>query len=570
VSGELRVEGTDNLAPGAGGGPGEACTPAAALLAGQNRALELIAGDAPLPEILDYVTRFIEAQGSGLYCSVLLVEDGRLRHGAAPSLPDAYNRAVDGIPVGPAVGSCGTAAFTGRPAVATDIAADPRWAPFPEAVALALASGLRACWSTPIRAASGAVLGTFAIYYAEPSPPRAADLHLVEIATHLTGIAIERHHAARALAERAQRLAEASLRKDEFLALLAHELRNPLAPIVTAVERLRAHDDDPEAVARCRGVIERQARQLVRLVDDLLDVSRITRGKIALRKERFTLASAVGSAIEASRPVLEQRGHVLGVRLPGEPVELDADPVRVAQVLSNLLNNAAKYTEPGGHVDLAAVRDGGEIVLSVRDDGIGIAPELLPHVFDLFVQAESARGQAMGGLGIGLTLVKRLVELHGGRVEARSEGPGRGTEVIVRLPVAVGPRPAAAGAPAVTAGGPRRVLIVDDNVDAAESLADALRDAGHEVRVETDGPSALASAEAFSPDAALVDIGLPGMDGYEVARRLRAAMPRAPLRLIALTGYGQEGDRRRAEAAGFDVHLCKPADLDRIEAAIAG
>jgi signal transduction histidine kinase len=545
--------------------------PAEVLLAGQNRALELIAGDAPLPEILDYVTRFIEAQSTGLRCSVLLIEDGRLKLGAAPNLPDAYNRMVDGLAVGPMVGSCGTAAFTGRPVFVIDIRADPRWAPYAEVVEIAVAAGLRACWSTPIRAANGAVLGTFAIYYPEPSPPRASDLHLVEIATHLTGIAIERHQAARALAERAQRLAEASVRKDEFLALLAHELRNPLAPIVTALERLHEHESDPEIVSRCRGVLERQARQLVRLVDDLLDVSRITRGKIALRKERITLASAISSAIEASRPIVEQRSHDLAVHVPSEPIELDADPVRVAQVLANLLNNAAKYTEPGGHVTLSAAREGGEVVISVRDDGIGMSAELLPRVFDLFVQAENARGQALGGLGIGLTLVKRLVELHGGQVEARSEGPGRGTEVIVRLPAATAEvRPAPAAAPQGSPHARRRVLIVDDNIDAAECLADALRDAGHEVLVENDGPSALASAETFSPDAALVDIGLPGMDGYEVARRLRAAWPKAPMRLIALTGYGQEGDRQRAQAAGFDVHLCKPAELDRIEAAIAG
>ncbi|MFT3767566.1 MAG: ATP-binding protein [Minicystis sp.] len=542
-----------------------------ALLAGQNRALELIAGNAPLPAVLDYLTRFIESQADDLVCSVVLLEDGRLRHGAAPSLPDAYNRAIDGVPIGPAVGSCGTAAFTGRRIVVTDIASDPRWAAFPEVVELIISSGLHACWSTPIRGADGEVLGTFAIYYRAPSPPRAAHLHLVEIATHIAGIAIERHRADRALCERAQRLAEADRRKDEFLALLAHELRNPLAPIVTALALMREHEREPAAVARYRGVVERQVRQLSRLVDDLLDVSRITRGKIVLKRERTTVGAALACAIEASRPQIDARRHALAVSLPDEPLPVDADPVRLAQVFANLLNNAAKYTDPGGHIAVRAAREGLDVVVSVRDDGIGIPAEMLERVCDLFVQTDAARGQAQGGLGIGLTLVKRLVELHGGRVEVRSEGAGRGTEVIVRLPAALSAAPTVAPAPpAPVAVAPRRVLIVDDNVDAADSLADALRDAGHEVRVENDGPSAIAAVDAWLPDVAIVDIGLPGMDGYDVARSLRAAHPRPALRLVALTGYGQESDQRRAREAGFDAHLTKPADFERIAATLAG
>jgi signal transduction histidine kinase len=552
--------------------PGEVeCLRPEVLLAGQNRALELIAGNAPISEILDYLTRFIESQSRDLACSVLVLEDGRLRLGAAPSLPDAYNRAIDGVPIGPEVGACGTAAFTGRCVVCADIAVDPRWAKYPHIVRIAVDAGLRACWSTPIRAASGEVLGTFAIYYHLPSGPRLADLHLVEIATHLAGIAIERDRAARALEDRAARLAEADRRKDEFLALLAHELRNPLAPIVTAVALMRVHEGDTAAVARYREVVDRQIRQLARLVDDLLDVSRITRGKIALRTQRTTVAAALGCAIEASRPLIDERGHALAVELPeGDPLAIDADPARIAQVFSNLLNNAAKYTEPGGHIAVRAAREGDEIVVSIRDDGVGIPKEMVERVFDLFVQTDPAHGKALGGLGIGLTLVKRLVELHGGRVEARSEGIGRGTEVIVRLvPARSAGVEAAPDRAAAATIRPRRVLIVDDNVDAAESLADALRDLGHEARVANDGPSALSAAGAWRPEVALVDIGLPGMDGYELARRLRAEHAGSALRLVALTGYGRESDLRRARAAGFDAHLVKPADIDRISAAIA-
>jgi signal transduction histidine kinase len=555
-----------------GGAPRGEGEDAAALLAGQNRALELLVRGAPLTEVLDFLTRFIESQADDLVCSVLVLEGDRLRLGAAPSLPDAYNRAIDGLVIGPAVGSCGTAAFTGRRVVSADLTTDPRWTAHPAFVELAVGAGLRACWSTPIRAAGGAVLGTFAIYYRTPSPPLEAHLHLVEIATHVAGIAIARHRADAALADRAERLAESDRRKDEFLAVLAHELRNPLAPIVTALGLMRAHEREPDVVARYRAVVERQVQQLERLVDDLLDVSRITRGKVTLRLERTTVRAALACAVESSRPLLAARGHTLTVHLPADPVFIEADPIRIAQVFSNLLNNAAKYTEPGGHIEVAAAREGAEIVVRVRDDGIGIPAEMLPRVCDLFVQTDAARDQAQGGLGIGLTLVRQFVGMHGGGIEIHSEGQGRGTEVVVRLPAAAAGEPTApspsAAAPGVAATA-RRVLLVDDNRDAADCLADALRDAGHEVRVENDGPSALAAADAWLPDVAIVDIGLPGMDGYRVAERLRAAHPHPALRLIALTGYGQESDQQRARSAGFDAHMVKPADLDRLGTLIA-
>jgi signal transduction histidine kinase/CheY-like chemotaxis protein len=564
VSSLAKLDAPDRLRPGGGDLAPQA------LLEGQNRALELIARNAPLPVVFDYLARFIEAHGTDIHCSVLVLDGDVLRLGAAPTLPDVYNRMIDGVRIGPAVGSCGTAAYTGQCVVAEDITVDPRWTPYPDVVRVAVSHGLRACWSTPILDANGAVLGTFAIYYPVPSAPRAADLRLVEIATHVAGIAIERDRSARALEDRAERLAEADRRKDEFLALLAHELRNPLAPIVTALDLMRSAEQQGGSVARYRGIIERQIRQTVRLIDDLLDVSRITRGQITLRRERTSLAAALACAIESARPLVDARGHTLDVHLPEGLPELDADPVRLAQILANLLNNAAKYTDPGGHIAVTATYEAGEVVVCVRDDGMGIPAEMLERVFDAFLQTEAARARAQGGLGIGLTLVKRLVELHGGRISAASEGPGRGSTFTLRLPaaraeLAAPPPPARAPGPS-----PRQVLVVDDNADAADCLAEALRAEGHVVRVEHSGVDALADAEASLPDVAIIDIGMPGMDGYEVARRLRAAHPGAPLRLVALTGFGREADQRRAFAAGFDAHMVKPADLDRIEAALAG
>jgi signal transduction histidine kinase len=539
------------------------------LLAGQNRALELIAGGAPLGEILEYLVRFIEAQACDLRCSILLLEGDRLRRGAAPSLPADYSEVVDGLRVGPAVGACGTAAFTGQPVVCEDITTDPRWTWAPDIVRRARAGGLRACWSTPILGPHAAVLGTFAMYYPAPGRPRPGDLHLVAIATHVAGIAIQRHRADRALTARAERLAEADRRKDEFLALLAHELRNPLAPIVTAVEMLRAPGAPTETLARYVPVIERQVHQMRRLIDDLLDVSRITRGQIQLRRERMPLAAALACAVESARPLLTGRGHALTLALPDDPLEVDADPVRLAQVLANLLNNAAKYTPPGGHVNVCAAREGEEIVIEVRDDGLGIAPEMVERIFDLFVQTDAARGDSQGGLGIGLTLVRRLVEMHGGHVEARSAGLGQGSTFTVRLPAARGPTVIATPATPAAHMVARRVLVVDDNADAAECLADALRAEGHDVHVEREGRDALTFVAAAIPDVAIIDIGMPGMDGYELARRLRAEHPGAPLRLVALTGYGQEADVRQARDAGFDAHLVKPADLRRLVAAMS-
>jgi two-component system CheB/CheR fusion protein len=369
-------------------------------------------------------------------------------------------------------------------------------------------------------------------------------------------------------------LKEADRRKDEFLAMLAHELRNPLAPIVNAVHVLRLLDGDSGVLRQQRDLIERQVQQMRRLLDDLLDVSRITRGKVDLQRETTDLAVVLGGAVETSRPLLEAKQHVLTVALPSRPVLADADPTRLGQVFTNLLNNAAKYTDVGGRVWLTLEQDGPEAVVRVRDTGVGMTADMLAAAFELFAQADRSLDRAQGGLGIGLTVARRLVEMHGGTLTAYSGGPGRGCEFVVRLPaLPVGPEvpePRCAAAPARAPVRPRRVLIVDDNRDAAESMALLLQLRGHDVRTAHDGPGGLAAADAFRPEVVLLDIGLPGMDGYEVARRLRRRPAGKGTLLVAVTGYGHEDDRRRSREAGFDHHLVKPTDPAAVADLLAG
>ncbi|MCP3103995.1 ATP-binding protein [Myxococcus sp. K15C18031901] len=369
----------------------------------------------------------------------------------------------------------------------------------------------------------------------------------------------------------ARREAESASRaKDEFLAMLGHELRNPLAPILTALQLMRLRGGDHSE--RERVVIERQVHHVVRLVDDLLDVSRVTRGKVVLKREKVELAEVVAKAIEQASPLLEQRGHHLEVDVPGQGLPLEADATRLAQVFSNLLTNAAKYTEPGGIIHILGRREGPDIVASVRDNGIGITPELLPRIFDLFFQERQELDRSQGGLGLGLAIARSLATQHGGTISASSEGRGEGSTFTVRLPVLGGAQDAAAlaGASQVSAPvlqavpQPHRVLIVDDNRDAADVLAEALDLLGCETRVTYDGPSALQVAPDFQPELALLDIGLPVMDGYELARHLRRQRPQG-LQLVAVTGYGQESDRQRSREAGFDAHLVKPIDFGALD-----
>lgn len=361
-----------------------------------------------------------------------------------------------------------------------------------------------------------------------------------------------------------QALRDADRKKDEFVATLAHELRNPLAPIRNAVNLLIAKGPQDPDLDWARAVIDRQAQIMARLLDDLLDVSRISRNDLELRKSEIDLVTVVESAVETSRPLVEAGRHQLTLALPREPIRLTADPVRLAQVFANLLNNAAKYTPVGGHIRLAAERRGDEVIVSVQDSGIGIAADVLPHVFEIFSQAKSAQGQSQGGLGIGLSLVKWLVELHGGTIEARSAGPGQGSEFVVRLPVAAAIPDADVASSKDDATRPpfrtRRILIADDNRDNADSMAMLLKSLGHEVRTAYDGEQAVEAAATLRPDVVLLDLGMPRLDGYEAGRRIREHPGCRDIVLVAMTGWGQDEDRRRTDEAGFHHHLVKPVD----------
>jgi PAS domain S-box-containing protein len=447
----------------------------------------------------------------------------------------------------------------GVPLVADDVETDPRTA---ASAASFAALGIGAVIIMPVKYQHRWVSALCCVSR-ERRAWRADELHLMQDLTARVWPLIEQARASQALRD-------ADRRKDEFLAMLAHELRNPLAPIRNAAQVLKLVGSADAHQQWAREVIERQTQHLMRLVDDLLDVSRITQGKVTLAREPLELATILQRAVEASRPLIDARRHQLTVELPPDPVRLEGDLTRLVQVVGNLLNNAAKYTDEGGDLRLEGAQEDGEAVIRVRDNGMGVPADLLPHVFDLFTQADRSLDRSQGGLGIGLTLVRRLVELHGGRVEARSGGSGQGSEFIVRLPAeaplgtAAEAMAGAEGEPALPAPQGLKILVVEDNVDSAEMMRFMLELAGHEVRTAYDGREALETARTFQPQAVLCDIGLPGMNGYEVAARLREqpAFQRTPL--IALTGYGQEEARRRAEAAGFDHHLVKPVEPDAL------
>lgn len=452
--------------------------------------------------------------------------------------------------------ACGPVLGGGEARVIEDVESSPAFAPYLPAARL---GGYRALHSAPLLTRGGQVVGAMAAYFREPHRPSEREVRLVELYARQAAQAIEN-------ARLHQEIREASRRKDEFLAMLAHELRNPLAPVVNALEVMRR---DPAAGGQSRAIVERQVRQITRLVDDLLDVSRITRGKIVLRRETVDLGEVVGRAVESTRPLIDAARHRLEVCLPSSPIRLEADPTRLEQVLANLLNNAAKYTPPGGALVVEAHAEGDEAVVRVKDNGLGIAPELLPRVFELFMQADRSLDRAQGGLGIGLTLVQRLVAMHGGTVEAYSAGLGQGSEFTVRLPSGrdvAAPASRPAEAETVARRGPSlTILVVEDSVDTAETLAMLLRLEGHQVFLAHDGRRGLEAARTHRPDVALMDIGLPGLDGLEVARRLREQSGLAQTVLVAMTGYGQERDRDRARAAGFDHHLVKPVDWTALQ-----
>ena len=435
------------------------------------------------------------------------------------------------------------------------------------------ALGLTSYMSVPLKV-RGKLLGAVTFAAAESGGHyTAADLALAEDLAHRAATSIEN---ARLYAE----VKETDRRKDEFLAMLAHELRNPLAPICSGLDLLGMEGCDEQTAAWAKNMMKQQVRHMVRLVDDLLDVSRIMRGRVQLRKERVQLADLVARGVETARPLIDAQKHELAVSLPKEPVWLEVDAVRIAQVIANLLNNAAKYNDKPGHILLSASRPGEEVVLRVLDDGVGIDKELLGRVFDLFTQADRSVARSQGGLGIGLTLVRMLVQRHGGSVEALSEGPGRGSEFVVRLPAATA-QGVAQGAgdgkssgnghpPLAPATVPRRVLIVDDNVDAARAFAEVASLWKHNVRIASNGAAALELAKSYHPHVVLLDIGLPGMSGYQVAKQLRREPEFAKTLLVAVTGYGQEEDRRRSREAGFDHHLVKPVAPDELHDLLTG
>ena len=370
-----------------------------------------------------------------------------------------------------------------------------------------------------------------------------------------------------AVRERSNELAVANRRKDEFLAMLGHELRNPLAPILNAAQLLRLQRGKSRRQQEACAIIERQVGQLVHLVDDLLEVSRITTGRIHLQRKQLDMRAIVECGVETVRLLIEQHRHVLTVHLPPSAIWIDGDSTRLEQVVVNLLNNAAKYMDEGGQIWVSLQQEGNEAVLQVRDSGVGIAPELMPHIFELFTQAERSLARSQGGLGIGLGLVQRLVEMHGGKVTA-SSAVGRGSEFVVRLPVVLNAEPQPPSPPTETArpiGRSLRVLVVDDNVDTATSLALLLRESGHDVFTAHDGLTALEAAIDYRPDVALLDIGLPGLDGFEVAKRMRQQPILQKAVLVAMTGYGKESDRQRSQEAGFDHYLVKPAKFEKVQ-----
>jgi PAS domain S-box-containing protein len=453
----------------------------------------------------------------------------------------------------------------GEPYVVDDSETDPRIdADDREAYRM---TAIRAVICVPITKA-GQFVAAMAVHMRTPRSWSPLEIQLVQQVASRCWESIER---ARVEREREALLhaAEAANRaKDEFLAMLGHELRNPLAPIRTALDLMKLRGD--ATFERERTVIDRQVMHLTRLVDDLLDVSRIARGKVVLKSEMVEIADVVARAVEVASPLLEERAHTLTIAVPPEGLAVTGDVARLTQVVSNLLTNAGKYTRPGGRIEVEAELDRDDVVLHVRDNGVGMAPEVLPRVFDLFVQEQQMIDRAQGGLGLGLTIVKNLVERHGGTVTAHSEGPGKGSELVVRLP-----RAASDAAPASVPGRSRHaqgswagrsVLVVDDNRDAAEMLAASLAARGGRVRIAHDGPAALLIAAAETFDVALLDIGLPVMDGYELGARLAELPHGKGIRLVAVTGYGQASDRARSQAAGFHHHLVKPVDLASLDA----
>jgi signal transduction histidine kinase/CheY-like chemotaxis protein len=523
--------------------------------------------DALYAKIVDAAMQIMQAPyGSMQVLDPVHGERGELRQIAVRGLPaDAPLRWQS---VGAdAASACALAWRRGERVIVSDILGEPTAVGFAERDAYTRA-GLRAVQCTPLRSRNGRLLGMISTYWRNPYAPGEHDLRLLDILARQAADLIERTQTEEALRE-------ADRSKDEFLGQLAHELRNPLAPIRNAMHLLRQRGNDVPEVRWSREVIERQVTHLTRLIDDLLDVSRLTRNRLELRLQRIELHAILRAAMEGSRPLIDHKNHRLVVSIPEDTIWLDADLVRLAQVFTNLLSNAAKYTEPGGEIALSVTQDEREakqVVVSVRDSGVGLSAEKQSRVFDLFYQVDRTMERSQGGLGIGLSLVRRLVDLHGGTVQVRSEGVGRGCEFVVRLPraAAPAPRPEPKEEPIaeVIDRKRRRILVVDDNAEISDSLAVLLRALGHEVRTAGDGEEAIAVAERMQPDAVLLDLNMPRLDGYAACRRIRSSAWGRNLLLVAVTAWGQHEARRRGIEAGFDFHLTKPADPQAIASLI--
>lgn len=569
----------------------------AALEAEKQLLARIVAGDR-LESLLETIAREVETRSTaGMLCSILLLEPetNRLRHGAAPSLPADYNAAIDGLLIGPGVGSCGTAAAERRIVCVVDVSTHPYWDAFKE---LAQRSGLAACTSTPMLGSEGAVLGTIAMYYREPRAPDEGDRRLIEVARDIAVIAVQRHHAtlrAEEAARERERLLDAerhargeaehaSRMKDEFLSTLSHELRTPLAAVTGWTQLLRAREPRPDQLAKGLEVIERNARVQLQMIEDLLDMSRVISGKIRLDVQVLMPAPIVEAAITTIAPAAAAKDLRIESVLDPNAGPIAGDPGRLQQVLWNLLTNAVKFTPKGGKLQVVLARVNSHVEICVSDSGIGIDPAFLPHVFERFRQADGSTTRKYGGLGLGLAIVKNLVELHGGTIAVDSEGAGKGTTFHIHLPVSLahkhtrtqerahpktGVEPTEVFQPLDLAG--LRIIVVDDQPDARELAARLLTECGARVKMASGAREALHVIEGEVFDLLISDISMPDMDGYALIREVRAlpAERGGAMRAIAMTAFARSEDRTRALRAGFQVHLAKPVDPAELVATIA-
>lgn len=548
------------------------------VLDGQKQALELGITDAALSRVLEVFTTAIEKQSnSGVLASFMLIdeEEKHLLHGAAPRLPESFNEFIHGIPIGPEVGSFGASAYMRQPVWVGDIETNPLWDKFK---ALALSNNLKACWSCPVISSEGMLLGVFLLYYPEKlEEPDPADVRAASIFTSTASLIIDKIIDARLrkAADTKLRVSEAALReadkrKDEFLATLAHELRNPLAPISNAVQIMQMVQD-PTYLLEMRELIGRQITQMTHLIDDLMDVSRITRGKVELRKELITLNSVIDNAVETVRPIINEYKHELNYAPPAETISINADFVRLSQVFTNVLHNAAKYTPPGGRIEISVKTDKRHVSVEICDNGRGIPPDRLPFIFEMFSQVEEPLGRGQSGLGLGLTLADQLMRLHKGELTATSEGLGKGSTFTVKLPVAETKAKSAAppSSDFISSATTLKVLIVDDNQESANTLGKLIKLFGHEIVVVYDGASAIRATKDFTPDLVLLDIGMPEMNGYEVCKLLRKIPALHATKFVAQTGWSEKKHHSHSLEAGFDFHLVKPIDLSKLKTLIA-